>query len=94
MTKDEKPFALISPAEWIEATRDLTPEEEGLYITCCSYVFSENAPLPLDPIAASKLLNTKTNDYRRLLARLVAKGKMMKTASGFVDALDLLKRVQ
>ena len=54
----------------------LSVAEEGLYGRMCKWMYRTGQPLTADVYEGARLLRINHNEYRKLLASLVAKGKI------------------
>jgi len=79
-------FAQFCPSDWRAGTLAvLSLEEEGLYIRGCAYMWDAGVPIPLDDSTAARLLCVQIHKYTKVMAALVAKGKMIRTQAGLIN---------
>lgn len=85
MKKRADPWFKCFPADWIEATRSLTPEQRGIYFDCLCLIYQYGKPLPDDDKWVSHQLHISTRLWRSVRDALVAAGKLVKTAEGYMN---------
>lgn len=71
-------FTKFFPSDWRTGCLVLNLEEEGLYIRVCMFHYDTGRALPDNDAAASQLLNVQIHKYRKVMASLVAKGKIIR----------------
>jgi uncharacterized protein YdaU (DUF1376 family) len=73
------PYIKFYASDWRAGTTNtLSLDEEGLYIRACAYTWSTGEPVPGNDRLAAKLLCVQPLRYAKLMAGLVAKGKMIR----------------
>lgn len=80
-----EPWFKCYPADWIEATRSLTPEQRGIYFDCLCLIYQFGKALPDDEKWMSHQLHISTRLWRTVRDALVAAGKLVKTAEGYTN---------
>jgi uncharacterized protein YdaU (DUF1376 family) len=70
------PFVRFYPSDWLAGTRNLNLEEKGLYMEALNYMWSNGVPLPGNDRLAAKLLLVQPLKYQKVMASLIAQGKM------------------
>lgn len=83
--KRSDPWFKCYPADWIEATRGLTPEQRGIYFDCLCLIYQFGKALPDDDKWMSHQLHVSTRLWRTVRDALVASGKLIKTADGYTN---------
>lgn len=83
--KRSEPWFKCFPADWIEATRSLTPEQRGIYFDCLCLIYQFGKPLPDDDKWMSHQLHISTRLWRSVRDALVGLGKLVKTAEGYTN---------
>lgn len=78
--------------DWMAETLELNLEEEGMYCRFCNYMYSTGLPLIDDDISAAKKMRVHINQYRKVMPRLVEKGKIVK-AQGHLISDRVLKEI-
>lgn len=79
-------YAKFFPSDWRSgATYALSLEEEGLYIRSCSYMWDTGMPVPGDDGVAAKILNVQILKYQKVMASLIAKGKMIRAQGVLIN---------
>jgi uncharacterized protein YdaU (DUF1376 family) len=92
-------YARFFPSDWRSGCFCLNLEEEGLYIRFCAYMYDTGMALPDDERTTSRLLNVHPLQYRKVMASLIMKGKIVR-AQGYLineraqDELDRYRREQ
>jgi uncharacterized protein YdaU (DUF1376 family) len=71
-------YARFFPSDWRTGCLCLNLEEEGLYIRFCAYMYDTGSAPPDDDKITSRLLNVHILQYRKVMASLVAKGKIIR----------------
>lgn len=80
-----EPWFKCYPADWIEATRGLTPEQRGIYFDCLCLIYQFGKALPDDDKWMSHQLHVSTRLWRSVRDALLAGGKLVKTAEGYTN---------
>jgi len=73
------------PSDWRQACMTLTMEEEGLYSKACSYMYDTGRPVPGADLEAARVLGVHVQRYRRVLASLLEKGKLIRAQGHIVN---------
>lgn len=76
-------YARFFPSDWRSGCLALTLEEEGLYIRCCAYMYDTGKQIPADEATAARLLNVNRLQYRKVMAALILKDKLIR-AQGYI----------
>ena len=71
-------YARFFPSDWRSGCFTLNLEEEGLYIRSCAWMYDTGQSLPGNDAVAAKLLNVQVQKYSKVMASLIAKGKMIR----------------
>ena len=79
------PWFKCFPADWIEGTRGLTPEQRGIYFDCLCLIYEHEAPLPKDDKLMSHALHVSTRLWRSVRDALIEAGKLVETDDGYVN---------
>jgi uncharacterized protein YdaU (DUF1376 family) len=73
------PYIKFYASDWRAGTTNtLTLDEEGLYIRACVYMWATGEPVPGNDRLAAKALCVQPLRYEKLMAGLIAKGKMIR----------------
>jgi uncharacterized protein YdaU (DUF1376 family) len=73
------PYIKFYASDWRAGTTNtLSLDEEGLYIRACVFMWSTGEPVPGNDRLAAKALCVQPLRYEKLMAGLVAKGKMIR----------------
>ncbi len=71
-------YARFFPSDWRTGCLILNLEEEGLYIRFCAYMYDTGSAPPDDDAKTSRLLHVHIHQYRKVMASLIAKGKIIR----------------
>lgn len=66
----------FSPDEWLAGTRNLEPDERGLYWDCCALIYSRGGPIADDERWLAKALAVDVRTWRRVRAALLKAEKL------------------
>lgn len=83
--KRSEPWFKCFPADWLEATRGITPEQRGIYFDCLCLIYQFGKALPDDDKWMSHQLHISTRLWRSVRDALVEAGKLVKTAEGYTN---------
>jgi uncharacterized protein YdaU (DUF1376 family) len=73
------PYIKFYASDWRAGTTNtLSLDEEGLYIRACVYMWATGEPVPGNDRLAAKALCVQPLRYEKLMAGLIAKGKMIR----------------
>ena len=81
----EMPWFKFSPKDWIEGTRDLTPEQRGIYVDCLCIMYRTERPLPLCDKRTAHRLEISVRLWRSVKAALLRAGKLKETDAGYIN---------
>lgn len=79
------PWVRFYAGLWRSACMSLSCDEEGLYSKCCAYMYDTGRPVPADDSAAAKALGVNINKYKKLVAKLIAKGKLIRAQGHIIN---------
>ncbi len=71
-------YARFFPSDWRTGCLILNLEEEGLYIRFCAYMYDTGSAPPDNDAITSRLLNVQVQKYKKVMASLIAKGKIIR----------------
>lgn len=71
---------------WLEGTRDLTPDQRGIYFDCLCLIYKYDAPIRNDDEWIAYQLHVSTRKWRTVCAALIAAGKLTKTKAGLINS--------
>ncbi len=71
-------YARFFPSDWRTGCLILNLEEEGLYIRFCAYMYDTGSAPPDNDQITSRLLNVQVQKYKKVMAALIAKGKIIR----------------
>lgn len=72
-------YARFFPSDWRTGCLVLNLEEEGLYIRFCAFMYDTGRAPPDNDAITSRLLNVQIQKYRKVMASLIRKGKIIRT---------------
>lgn len=78
-------YARFFPSDWRSGCLTLSLEEEGLYIRCCAFMYDTGQPIPGNDNVAARLLNVQILKYKKVMASLIAKGKMIRAQGSIIN---------
>lgn len=78
MTFPGMTYAKFFPSDWRTGCMILNLEEEGLYIRVCMFMYDTGTAIPDDDQKAARLLNVQVQKYQKVMASLIAKGKIFR----------------
>jgi uncharacterized protein YdaU (DUF1376 family) len=70
---------------WDEGTDELSLELEGAYLRLCHQMYRRRGPVPANPATLARIWRCHTNKARKLLADLIALGKVTNTPEGLTQ---------
>lgn len=76
-------FCKLNLISWQGGTDMLDRKERGAYITVLTEIYQAEGPIKLSGAAWAQLMNCSRATAYRLLSRLVAMGKLIRTAAGY-----------
>lgn len=82
---DQLPWFKCYQDLWLDGTRDLTPEQRGIYIDCLCLIYKYDQPLRDDIDWVAHKLHVKPRVWKRIREELVACGKLVQTADGLTN---------
>ncbi len=82
---DQLPWFKCYQDLWLDGTRDLTPEQRGIYIDCLCLIYKYDQPLRDDVDWVAHKLHVKPRVWKRVRDELVACGKLVQTPDGLTN---------
>jgi uncharacterized protein YdaU (DUF1376 family) len=79
------PWFKCCPEDWLNGTRNLTPEQRGVYFDCLCLIYQFEKPLPNDDKWMSHALHISTRLWRSIRDALIACGKLVETPDGLTN---------
>lgn len=78
-------FVRFYPSDWRSGCIGLTPEEQGFYLMVCAHFWETGARLPTDDAESASRLMLDVRMYRRIRDKLIRKGKLHASESGYFN---------
>lgn len=75
-------FVRFYPSDWRSGCIGLSPEEEGVYIRVCAHAWETGSRVPTNDAEAASRLMLDVRMWKRLKAKLIAKGKLHVAENG------------
>lgn len=69
-----EPWFKCYPKDWLEATYDLKPEEQGLFYRVCMHIYDLGGPLNDDIRSMARRMNVDYRVWKRVRGKLLAEG--------------------
>lgn len=82
---DRLPWFKFHQDQWLEGTRELTPQQRGLYVDCLCLMYKYDRPLKDDIEWVAYQLHVKPTVWKKVRGELVARGKLVETPDGLVN---------
>ncbi len=97
MSKKERlPWFKMYPEAWLEDTRDLTPEQRGVYFDCLCLIYKYDRALPKNDAWMAHELHVNAKVWRRVRDGLLTLGLLVENPDGYMNkraASELEERV-
>lgn len=81
----QSPWFKCFPTDWLEGTRNLTPEQRGVYFDCLCLIYEFERPLKDDDKWMSHQLHISPRLWRSIRDALVAAGKLVVVDGGLTN---------
>lgn len=82
---DQMPWFKCYQDLWLDGTRDLTPEQRGIYFDCLCLIYKYDQPLRDDADWVAHKLHVKPRVWKRVRDELISCGKLVQTSDGLIN---------
>lgn len=86
MSKKERlPWFKLYVEAWLEDTRELTPEQRGIYFDCLCLIYKYDKALPKSDAWMAHQLHVNAKVWRRIRGTLLDRGMLVENATGYMN---------